>query len=131
MNELTDRDLQMGLRETRQEMLRLRDRLAASSLPCHTARIQQLEANLEIREQAHLTDKLYIDKLEHYLWEELYQNTPHRWLKKEIYELIRKDGEEGGCRFNCRTEKENWIEGFNWARWQPAKHDNARDAEVR
>jgi hypothetical protein len=46
-------------------------------------------------------------------------------LQKRVREL-----EEGGCRFNCRTEKENWIEGFNWARWQPAKHDNARDAEV-
>jgi hypothetical protein len=31
-------------------------------------------------------------------------------LEREVEEL-----KAGACRFNCRTAKDNWIDGFNWA----------------
>jgi hypothetical protein len=43
-------------------------------------------------------------------------------LEREVEEL-----KAGACRFNCRTAKDNWIDGFNWAlcRW-----DTPDSAEV-
>ncbi len=38
---------------------------------------------------------------------------------------------EGKCRFNCRTGRESWIEGYRWAKWRTtAETVDDFDAEV-
>jgi hypothetical protein len=90
VDKLTEDDLKMGLQATRHELLRTRGKLAG------TIDVLKLyQGRLLTRETAHAIDKEYINKLETYLWEELYMKTPHRNIKKEIYETLRTDYKEG------------------------------------
>ena len=57
-------------------------------MPDPYGRILRLAEQLDIREEAHRVDREYIEVLETKI-SELYSNTPHQWLKKELYEILR------------------------------------------